>query len=73
MLYVKYGKNGLLGFRGSRLKILTDGRTQNAYIYYKLTYEPSAQVSLKVIRHEIKVARGKTVFGDVACSIRHFE
>ena len=25
-----------------------DGRTTDTFIYYKLTYEPSAQVSLKV-------------------------
>ena len=32
--------------RRCRLKMLTDdGRTPDACIYYKLTYEPSAQVS----------------------------
>ena len=27
-----------------------DGRTTDACLYYKLTYEPSAQVSLKMVR-----------------------
>ena len=57
-VYVKYEKNLLLGFRRERcLKMLTDdGRTdgrmtdgqrthKDIYIYYKLTYEPLAQVS----------------------------
>ena len=48
MLYVKYEKNRLQ--RRCRLKMLTDGRTDrrrttDTFIYYKLTYEPSAQVT----------------------------
>ena len=31
--------------RRCRLKILKDGGTTDALLYYKLTYEPSAQVS----------------------------
>ena len=31
--------------RRCRLKMLTDGQTTDTFIYYKLTYEPSAQVS----------------------------
>ena len=31
--------------RSSRLKMLTDGRTTAGCLYYKLTYEPLAQVS----------------------------
>ena len=38
MLYVKYGKNWLHSFRGSRLKMLTDdGQTDS--LYCKLTHE----------------------------------
>ena len=54
MLYVKYGKNQLHGFRGDIVWKCwrtptddddNDGRMTDACPYYKLTYEPSAQVS----------------------------
>ena len=46
MLYVKLGKNRLHGFRGDVWKCWrTDGRMMDACLYYKLTYEPLAQVS----------------------------
>ena len=51
MLYVKYGKNRLHGFRGGvfwkgwRTDGRTDGQMTDACLYLKLTYEPSAQVS----------------------------
>ena len=44
MQYVKYRKNRLHGFRGEVVENV-DGRTTDACLYYKLTYEPSAQVS----------------------------
>ena len=40
MLYVKYQKN-----RQEKLFENVDGQTTDAYLYYKLTYEPSAKVS----------------------------
>ena len=42
MLYVKYGKKSA-SEEMSFEKV--DGRTTDAYLYYKLTNEPSAQVS----------------------------
>ena len=55
MLFVKYGKNWLHGFRGDvvwKCWRWTDGhddwRTTDACLYYKLTYEPSIQVSQKL-------------------------
>ena len=41
MLYMKYGKNQLHGFRGD----VDRGRRMYAWLYYKLTYEPLAQMS----------------------------
>ena len=51
MLYVKYGENQLHGFRGDVVWKCwwtdddDDGQMTDAYLYYKLTYDPSAQVS----------------------------
>ena len=45
MLYVKFGKNRLHGFRGD--DVWKCWRTTDACLYYKLTYEPWAQVSYK--------------------------
>ena len=51
MLYVKYEKNWPNGFRGDVNfenvdRRRTDGQTDDdTFIYYKLTNEPSAQVS----------------------------
>ena len=49
MLYVKFGKNWLQGFRGDVVwkcwQTTTDGWTTDACLYYKLTNEPSAQLS----------------------------
>ena len=46
MLYVKYGKNRFHGFRGNvknekvdGRRTNEDGRTTDAYLYYKLAYE----------------------------------
>ena len=49
MLYVKYEKNRPpaseeMSFENVDRRT-TDGRTTDTFIYYKLTYEPSAQVS----------------------------
>ena len=44
MLYVKYEKNWLLCSEEMLFENV-DGRTTDTFIYYKLTYEPSAQVS----------------------------
>ena len=48
MLYVKYGKNRLYGFTGDVFenvdddgRTMTDGRTMDTSLYYKLTYEPN--------------------------------
>ena len=52
MLYVKYGKNRLMASEemlfenvDRRRTPTDDGQTTDAYLYYKLTYEPSAQGS----------------------------
>ena len=50
MLYVKSGKNRLHGFRGDVVwkcwrTTDEDERMTDSCLYYKLTYEPSAQVS----------------------------
>ena len=37
-----------------------DGRTTDTFIYYKLTYEPSAQVSYKSLSHIIPNVKKKT-------------
>ena len=48
VLYVKCAKNRFNGFRGDVVwncwRMDADERTTNAWLYYKLTYEPSAQV-----------------------------
>ena len=56
MLYEKYEKNWPHGFKGDVVYNVerrtddgrTDGRVADTFIYYKLTNEPSAQVSYKV-------------------------
>ena len=45
MLYVKYGKNRLQGFSEDAFEKDDEWWTTDAYLYYKLTNEPSAQVS----------------------------
>ena len=49
MQYVKYGNNRLHGFRGDvvwkRWQTDDDGWTTDAYLYYKLTNEPSASTT----------------------------
>ena len=44
MLYVKFGKNRLCGVRDV-FENVTDRQTTDAWLYYKLTHEPSAKVS----------------------------
>ena len=46
-LHMKYELNWPSGFRGEKcMKMLTDWRTDDIVtVYYKLTHEPSAQVS----------------------------
>ena len=41
MMYVKFGKNRLQGFRGDAVWN-ADGQAMDACLYYKLTYETSA-------------------------------
>ena len=50
MLYVKYGKNRLQGSREDAFEKDDEWWTTDAYlhVYYKLTNEPSAQVSKNV-------------------------
>ena len=45
MLYIKYGKNLLHGFKMSFENIDADGQTADVWLYYKLTLVLSAQVS----------------------------
>ena len=48
-LHIKFGFDWPSGFSEGDVKALwtTDGHGQRPWVYYKLTYEPSAQVSLK--------------------------
>ena len=54
MIYVKYGENRLYGFSWRcRLNMLTDdddGRTTDAWLYYKLTHEPSCSGELTMLK-----------------------
>ena len=48
MLYVKHGENRLHDFREDvvwKFENVDDAWATDACLYYKLTYEPSAQVS----------------------------
>ena len=45
MLSMKYGKRNMVSEETSFENVDDDGRTTDAWLYYKLTYEPSAQVS----------------------------
>ena len=46
MLYVNMAKIGLMASEEMSFEnVDDDGRTTDAYLYYKLTFEPSAQVS----------------------------
>ena len=45
MLYVKYEKNWPAASEEKSFENVDDGRTTDTSIYYKLTLEPSAQVS----------------------------
>ena len=58
--YVKYEKNRPHGLEEKSFENVTgDGRRLSAYTIYKITYEPSAQVSLKLQKCFLSMINGE--------------